>query len=229
MTTTAAAIAAVAEDALLVELDPAGGDLECWTGVSDEPGLIRIAQQMRRSRGPEAAGGCATEGPAGVDAILAPTSGPLAETTIAAVEGLVGSVLPALERNVVVIDGGRWSASQVAAKRLTGCDVVGVVCRPTVAGVEAARWLLEPLEAVARAPVVVVLVGEHPYSAGEVERVVGMPVVAVLPWDPRAVRALMAAVTPRHGWTRTRLARSARAGLERLGRHTQSWEVAADA
>jgi hypothetical protein len=40
----ALALTAAAGDAgLLMELDPSGGSLECWTGIPGEPGLVRVA------------------------------------------------------------------------------------------------------------------------------------------------------------------------------------------
>ena len=108
----------------------------------------------------------------------------------------------------LVIDAGRWSRSQATARRIAGCDVVGVVCAPTVAGVEAARWLVEPLTSITE-KVMVLLVGDRPYQSAEVAAVVGVPVAGVLDWDPRGLGALLASGTGR-GWNRSGLARSAR-------------------
>ena len=49
VTTTGVALVAAASigDALLVEADPAGGDLECWCGPLGEPGLLAVATEKR--------------------------------------------------------------------------------------------------------------------------------------------------------------------------------------
>lgn len=119
--------------------------------------------------------------------------------------------LAGLDRTVVV-DAGRWSRSQVTARRLVGCDVVAVVCTPTVEGIEGARWLIEPLGSSVTNRVVVVLVGDRPYPPGEVAAAVGVPVVGVLAWDPRGLNALVITGAGR-GWARSALARSARSAL----------------
>lgn len=204
---------------LLVELDPSGGSVECWTGAAGEPGLIRVASGLRRSVDPEMLLAHAVEAPAGVRSVLAPTAGGLAESTIAATGDRLVPALAGLDRTVVV-DAGRWSRSQATARRLVGCDVVGVVCTPTVEGIEAARWLIEPLSSSVTDRVVVVLVGDRPYPPGEVAAVVGVPVVGALAWDPRGLSALVTAGA-RRGWARSALARSARTTLDALTQLTE--------
>lgn len=215
VTTAALAVTAAAGDrGLLVELDPSGGSVECWTGATGEPGLIRVANGLRRSIDPTTLVAHAVDAPTGVRSVLAPSSGALAESTIAMTGDRLVPALAALDATVVV-DGGRWSRSQSTARRVAGCDVVGVVCAPTVEGVEAARWLIDPLLAAAAGPVVVVLVGDRPYSPPEVAAVVGVPVIGVLAWDARGVNALVTAGAGR-GWSRCGLARSARSALDAL-------------
>lgn len=233
VTTAALAVAATAGPAagVLVELDPAGGSFECWTGITGEPGLIRVASDLRRAVSPDALLGHAVPVPPGVRSIVAPTSGAMAESTLVAADDRLGPALATLGRladQVVVADGGRWSRSQVTARRLLGCDVIGVVCAPTVHGVEHARWLIDPLASTFSAPVVFVLVGERGYSPEEVAVATGVPVAGVVAWDPRGVNALLTGGIGR-GWSRGSLARSARATLEGLRRHADAMGVGADA
>ena len=83
VTTAALALTAAADDgALLVELDPSGGSVECWTGVTGEPGLIGLASGLRRSARSETVLAHVVDSPPGVRSILAPTAGGLAEATI---------------------------------------------------------------------------------------------------------------------------------------------------
>lgn len=199
---------------LLVELDPSGGSVECWTGAAGEPGLIRLASGLRRSADPEALLSHAVEVPRGVGSVLAPTGGRLAESTIATVADRLVPALAGLE-GPVIVDAGRWSPSQPTARRVAGCDVVAVVCAPTVEGIEAARWLADPLEAVGAGRVVLVPVGDRPYAPGEITAAVGLAVLGPLAWDPRGLHALIGAGVGR-GWERSSLARSARGALESL-------------
>lgn len=215
VSTAALALTAAAGDrGLLVELDPAGGSVECWTGATGEPGLIRVANGMRRAVEPEMLLAHAVTAPPGVRSILAPTAGGLAESTIAMTGDRLVPVLAELDA-MVMVDGGRWSRSQSTARRVAGCDVVGVVCAPTVEGVEAARWLIDPLSTTIAGHVALVLVGDRPYSPPEVAAVVGAPVVGVLAWDPRGANALLTTGAGR-GWSRSAIARSARSMLDGL-------------
>lgn len=216
VTTTALALAAVADDGLVIELDPSGGSIECWTGATDEPGLTRVASGLRRPAGHGAVADHIVEVPRGVHSILAPTAGPYAESTVAMTRDRLAPALRDLDGTTVVLDGGRWSRSQPTAHRVASCDLVGVVCAPTVDGVEGARWLIEPLQAEAAGKVVVLVVGERPYPASEVGAAVGVPAAGALTWDPRGVASLLARGAGR-GWARSPLARSARTVLAHLG------------
>lgn len=142
---------------------------------------------------------------------MVPTAGALVESTIAMTGDRLVPALAELDA-VVVVDGGRWSRSQPTAQRVAGCDLIGVVCAPTVEGVEAARWLIDPLRSTGTRPVVV-LVGDRPYSPPEVAAVVGVPVLGALAWDSRGVNTLLTTGTGR-GWSRSTLARSARSVLD---------------
>lgn len=215
VTTTALAFAAVADDGLVVELDPSGGSIECWTGATGEPGLTRVASGLRRSAGQDAVVEHVVEAPHGVRAILAPTAGPFAESTVAMTRDRLAPALRDLDGTTVVLDGGRWSRSQPTAHRIDACDVVGIVCAPTVDGVEAARWLVEPLQADVDGRLFVLLVGERPYPASEVASAIGVPTAGALAWDPGGVSSLLTRGTGR-GWARSPLARSARSALAQI-------------
>ena len=214
-TTAALAFTATAgQRGLFVELDPSGGSVECWTGMTGEPGLVQAANALRRSAEPEAVTGPVIEAPPGVWSVLAPSSGTMAESTITSAGDRLVTACSQLDREVVV-DGGRWARSQPTAHRMAGCDVIAVVCAPTVAGVEAARGLAEPLTSTTESPVVLLLVGDRPYTPAEVATAVAVPVAGALPWDRRAVGVLLSAGAGR-AWSRTPLARSAQSILDTL-------------
>lgn len=216
VTTAALALAAVGPDGLLVELDPSGGSVESWTGAGGEPGLVRVASGLRRSPEPEVVLEHVVEAPAGVRTLLAPTAGPYAESTVAMARDRLPIVLRALDGVTAVVDAGRWSRSHSSASRITSCDVVAVVCAPTIDGVEAARWLIEPLQAEASGrSVVSLVVGDRPYPAAEVAAAMGVKSVGSLPWDQRGLASLLTRGAGR-AWERSPLARSARSVLANL-------------
>jgi Flp pilus assembly CpaE family ATPase len=209
---------------LLVELDPSGGVIECWTGVAHEPGLSRVASGLRRSLEVEVVEAGIRPIPAGVAVVHAPTSGTLAESTIAAIGERLTIAMAESDR-LVIIDAGRWCRSQSTARRIVGCDVIVIVCQPTVAGVEAARALFDPIHAITNLSPVLLLVGERPYSAGEVAEATGVTVIGTLPWDPHAVNTLLASGAVK-SWSRSSLARSARTILTHVAPAQQATTTA---
>lgn len=69
-----------------------------------------------------------------------------------------------------------------------------------------------------RAVAAVVVGGHRPYAPDEVSSALGVPVAGVLPWEPRAVLALLESGVARP-WSRSGLAASATdvaAALERI-------------
>jgi hypothetical protein len=216
VTVSAAALVAVAngrsesEGATLVELDPAGGDLEVLVGAhTGEPSLLHAAAEVRRDAGPEALAGHVGEPLPGLPAVLAPVNAHAADTVIESVRGAVTIGLAAVG-GWVVVDAGRWEPSQRSSGRIGGAEVVAVVCLSTAASIAHARDLVLPLRTAAPSSTVVVLqVGSDPYPPSDTAEVVDAPVLGPLSWDPRSVAALWAAgPTPR--WrARSSLAASA--------------------
>lgn len=215
VTTAALALAASGgDDTLMVEIDPSGGSIECWTGTPSEPGLLRVASGLRRSLDAEVVVTGARLVPPGVSVVHAPTSGRLAESTIAAIGERLTIAMAESDR-MVILDAGRWCRTQSTARRIAGCDVVAIVCQPTLSGVESARALIEPMQAVTGQAPVILLIGDRPYSAAEVSAAIGLTVIGVLPWDPGSVNTLLTSGVGR-GWSRSRLARSARTVVTNL-------------
>lgn len=216
VTTAAMVLAACAgPEGLLVEFDPSGGSIECWTESLGEPGLVRIASALRRTVDPSALDLGTVEVPPGTRSILAPASGSLAESTIAAIGDRLVAAVAEVE-STVIIDAGRWGRTQATAGRIGGCDLVLVACRPSLAGIEAARALIDPLRAFT-SDVALLLVGDSPYGAAEIAAATHVPVVGTLPWDGRSVNALITSGATR-AWTKSGLARSARSILDTVTR-----------
>lgn len=220
VTTTALCLVAVAgAGGLVVEADPAGGDLECWTGPHGEAGLVGLAARMRPDLTDTEMRGYAVEVTEGISAVTAPTTGAAMAAVLARAAGRLGPALGGVEADVFV-DSGRWVPSSPAAGVLGAADVVLVVCRPTLDSIEHARGLVAPGGPVDGAPAgaaAVVVGGVRPYGPGDIEVALGVPVAGVLPWDPRGVVALV-----EHGvgraWQRSALAAASGELAEALGR-----------
>jgi Flp pilus assembly CpaE family ATPase len=217
VTTAAAALVAAGAPtrrALLAELDPSGGSVQVQAGGPAAWGLIDAAGRLRRESGPEPVRDNVTQLPPGVPVLLAPTAGSTAESVISSAGDRWLASLRSAAADVVV-DAGRWEASQRTATRIAGADLVGIVCRPTVAGIEATRLSLERMRAVSRTPVAVLVVGRKPYRPDEISAHLDVPLGGSLAWDPRGVAALWAAGAGGR-WRRTSLGRSAAATAAQL-------------
>jgi len=75
--------------------------------------------------------------------------------------------------------------------------------------------MVEPLRAVARCPLAVVVVGTRPYAGEDVAAALDVPLAGVMAWDPRGVAALWAPAR-RLGRARSWLSRSAGAVAQGL-------------
>ncbi|MGH9211739.1 MAG: hypothetical protein ACRD2C_13795 [Acidimicrobiales bacterium] len=202
--------------ALLVEADPAGGDLECWCGPHGESGLLGAVTDVRDEAASERLVSHAVEVVPGTLAVLAPTNEPsMTAVSRSASEGF-GRAVAILEATVVV-DVGRWGspASPLATQFVREASVVVVACRSALASVEHARSLVPALQRLSRQVVVVVVGGDRPYPPDEVAAAVGAPVVGVLPWDPRGVGILVERGVSR-SWPRSALGVAARDLAESL-------------
>jgi MinD-like ATPase involved in chromosome partitioning or flagellar assembly len=217
VTTGAVALTAIAAQrgpAVLVEADPAGGDLECWTGPHGEPGLVAVATDLRREVTPESLLEHAVEICSGVRAVAGPTSEAASTAALAGATDRLGPALAALD-GTAVLDAGRWSPFQRTHRHVAAAGVVGILCRPTVDGVEHASALLEVLRPVNRSVALVLAGGDKPYGPAEISAVLDAPVAGVLAWDPRGVLALLTSGVSR-AWLRTACARSAQSTLDGL-------------
>jgi Flp pilus assembly CpaE family ATPase len=217
VTTAAAALTAsgvASGRTLLAELDPSGGSVQVLASGPAAWGLVDAAGRLRRESGPDPVRANVTELPPGVPTLLAPTAGHIAESVIASAGDRWLTSLRAAAPDAVV-DAGRWEPSQHTAHRIAGADLVGLVCRPTVGGIEAARLALERLRLAARAPVVVIVVGRKPYRPEEIAGHLDVPLGGTLAWDPRGVAALWVGGTSGR-WRRSGLARSAAATAAHL-------------
>lgn len=137
----------------------------------------------------------------------------------------------------VVVDAGRLGLEHSPMPLVRGSDLSLLVVRsdlPAVSGARAwARSLRDQLTSVGAAHQLgVLLVGPgRPYSAREIRSVLGLPVVAELPWDPESAEVYYAGRRPKKSFAGGPLNRALRATLsssqgliannrERLGTQT---------
>ncbi|WP_406451540.1 hypothetical protein OG782_16200 [Streptomyces sp. NBC_00876] len=117
----------------------------------------------------------------------------------------------------VLVDLGRrgaFGASAVLAKR---ADVVVMVVRNTLRGVQSAQVRVEALRKALAGPggtgddaLALLLVESGPYSPGEVEKVLNAPVLGAMPWRPKQAEVLSDGVDGGSRFARSDLMRAAR-------------------
>ncbi|MFJ4649283.1 hypothetical protein ACIP6Q_38080 [Streptomyces bobili] len=109
----------------------------------------------------------------------------------------------------VLIDLGRRGAFGPSGVLAEKADAVFVVVRNTLRCLQAAEGRVRALEERV-GDVSVLMINEGPYPAGEVQRVLQVPVVATLPYAPKDARVLSdGAEQPRH-FTKSPLMKAAR-------------------
>lgn len=214
-TTTAVALAACRPDVILVDADPAGGDLAAWFDLPASPSLSDVVTRVHDG------GGWAEIEPfvraADNGLRLLAGAGGTAEATRAVGEaGRV--VVPALASRAVdaphaVADTGRVGLPPGVHPFVASATVAVVVHRqaPQSTGAAAVRLrrLAEHLDLMATGPAlpIVAVIGTAPFGVGEIERFLvdsaGELEVVALPDDPLAAAVLAG----RTGVSRRRLRR----------------------
>ncbi len=197
VTTAAAALAAAAtaagRRALLVELDPSGGDLRLLGAAPpSEPNLVHAAGELRHARAAEAAlDGEAVDVLPGLRGLAAPAGADEAGRIVASIGDRWAPAFRAWD-GTVIVDAGRWEPRQETAGRIRGADVVGLVCRSSAASVEHARHLVVAVRQMAQRPVAAVVVGSRPYPPEAVAEALDVAPVGAVAWDGRGAAALWA-------------------------------------
>lgn len=214
---------------LLVEADPAGGDVLAGYGrgaLPPGPGLLELATAARRALTPGDV--LAHSIPLDTDGrlrLVAGTSGPgpLATVTpsLPAITAALRDLAAGPDGWDVLVDAGRLDVSGAPWPLLAGGDLVVLVARPSLRQVRHLRAHLpavrEHLDRDGAGPRLgLLLVGDTPYDAGEVAGAVGLPVLAVLADDPAAAAVLSEGTAPHRGFTRSPLLRSARHAGQQL-------------
>jgi hypothetical protein len=231
VTTAALALALVwPRRVLLAECDPAGGEILAGYLQAQIPptgGLLGAAMALRRAQ----PGGYLVEHAVGLDEagdrlLLAGLRDPAQAATVTPLWPLLAEAFIGLHAQDpptdVLADCGRLSSAGELGGLLARADVVALVLRPTLPAVAAVqpriaalhRRLTEDTGTIDQLGLL--LIGDAPYSAGEVAAALGVPVLAVLADDPRAARVLAGESGADRGFAWSALVRSARSASERL-------------
>jgi hypothetical protein len=109
----------------------------------------------------------------------------------------------------VLIDLGRSGAFGPSAVLAEQADAVLVVVRNTLRCLQAAQARVTALEERVRG-IGLLLIDEGPYPAGEVQRVLQVPVVATLPYAPKDAKVLSDGAEQPRGFTKSPLMKAAR-------------------
>jgi len=219
-TTVALALAAItaARAPLFVEADPAGGDLAARCGATLDGGLVTFAAGSRAGVGRVNLDAHTQLLPSGVRVMLAPTCGTQASSALRSIGTAFGPTLRD-DDSLVIIDAGRWDAHSPAGTVVAGASAAILVLRPTVEGVEHARWHLTSLATLVDR-VVAVCIGERPYPSDEVRGVLHVDELYVVADDAGAANTLGRCAQPDRWLRRSSLMRTASALCDRiLGAH----------
>jgi hypothetical protein len=192
---TTAALACVTawsayHESLVVEADPAGGDLAARLLLPFDPDLVSLAAASRHhGASPPLLDSHLQQLPGGGCALLGPGSPEQAGVALSEIAtGLFAAL--AGRSGLTVIDCGRWSSASPARSALRVADLVLVVLRPTLEGIVHLRSRAANLRSDAAGRLGLLLVGDRPYTASEVQEAVGIPVAGVLADDARGAAAL---------------------------------------
>lgn len=227
VTTAALGLAAVADESarvVLVECDPAGGDLTLRHGLAAKPNLVDLASGARGTGGDPAVYASVLQalriGDRVVEVVVAPAGGAQSRAALPELTRAGQLVLNPPDR-LVVADCGRFDGLSHARPVLALADVVAVQVRATADGLAHLREHLGDLFDVVTGRLVVLLAHDGVYPEADVADVLGRYVVeelmgpddhlsvyGPLPEDRRAAALLSGGLVAGRRWRRLPLLRS---------------------
>lgn len=209
VTTLALAVASAGPGtALVVEADPAGGDIAARAGLALDPGIVSLAAAARNGMRPEVLAANFQRFGDGVDLLAGPASPRQATTAIRALAQPLAELFARLDYDLIVIDLGRIDDPTLVLPLLDVADRLVLLLRATAEDVVAARSRIDELQRHA-CPVSVAVIGSGPFPVYEIVAALGIGAATSLPWDPRAARALASGLGPDRWLRRSALLRSA--------------------
>ena len=228
VTTTMLGLAAVwpaGRPLLLVEADPDGGDLAARAGLSPEPGLTSLAAAGRRALSVGEGDRHVQSLADGTEVVLAPADPEQATRALEILGSRLPDLLVELADRDVLVDCGRLRPHSPASALFTRADHAVLVARPRLDELQHLHARIDRLTT--EAPhIELLLIGDQPYSAHDVARAIGLPVLGVLPRDPAAADSLDGLTRSRLGLRRSPLLRDAREVAEALTAHLTAESLA---
>jgi MinD-like ATPase involved in chromosome partitioning or flagellar assembly len=196
VTTTALGLAAVAPAearAVVVEADPAGGDLMRRLDLAATPSLVDLAAAARGATSADGALATGTQaatiGDVGVPVVVAPAGGAQTRAALPELTGTGRAVLATPDR-LVIADCGRLALGSPVWPVLRLADVVLVMARARTDELAHLREVLADLVDIGAGRLVVLLAAGSVYSAADVAEVLTAHVVEELARDPNVIGVL---------------------------------------
>lgn len=224
-TNLSAAMARIGMDALLLDLDPAGGDVCCYLGLDPRRGLYPLLRMEGTPTDPERLLAEAEERSGFLALCGFPEAWELGspETLMSVLNTASGS------GRTLVADIGR--VSEATASLAAEADLVILVVRPDLVSVLGAERAVRCLEAarVSRDKLAAVVCGlerRRPADRAEIADALGLPVVGAVPLNRRGARKALLAQTTASTWRLCRafggLARAIQRSLAESGPSTEA-------
>lgn len=200
------------ESPIVVEVDPAGGDLMARFRLRDTPGLVSLAASARRRGGadPNLVAQHTQLLPGGLRVVLGPVG---AEQARAALGVLASGPLSPLRRaadqsgSTVIADCGRVDPDSPALAIMRSADVMLLVARPHDDELAHVALKLQCAQQWSRRPCFV-LVGDG-YPTAEVSQTLRIPVMARVPRDSKGAATLCGQSIGRRTPSKSALGRAA--------------------
>jgi hypothetical protein len=215
VTSVAAGLAALwpRPGAVVVEADPAGGDLAARFGLYQEPSLAGVAAAIRHGQHDGGLSRFVQRLPLGAQLVVGPVGAQAAATVAALATGRGPEVLVAAgQRGPVIVDVGRLQGGSPALPLVRAAQTLLLVARPWLDALDTLdAWRPHLLRLARRGDVRLVLVGAGQFRGGAVGRDIGMRVAGQLPTDRRGAGVLAGRLTASRGWSRLPLPRALRA------------------
>jgi len=216
-TTAALLVAGSAESAVLVEADPDGGVLQARFGLAREPNLATFAAAARAGTPPDVTDHTQML-PGGLPVVTSPASADAAVATWHGAGPAVSKALRAVAaERMVIVDAGRFTPTSPHSALLDTADAVVLVIRPVLEDLNALAHRRDAL--LERAgDLRLLVIGDQPYGASEIQHRLELPVLGVLPSDPRSAGAFAGtkALASSRWLRRSPLTRAVRAVVENL-------------
>lgn len=213
VTTTALALAACwpsEVQPVLVECDPAGGDLFARFRLEPFPGLVSLAAAVRGGAAPGVLWEHAQHLPGQrLPVVVAPAGDDQARAAVSVIAREDAAVVRAAadgDNAVVLADCGQVSHASAALPIIGAADVMLLLARPRDDDLSHVAAKLHAASQWSRKPCLL-LVGDG-YPTGDVASVLGIQVMGRIPHDSRAAELLRGAVRSRRGPGRTRLGKA---------------------